>query len=68
MTQSSTDRCHQLRKLHSSLVNEINTLKAIREEQENEGVENPVETTNILKHLQETLLSIDLELQKCPPA
>jgi hypothetical protein len=37
-------------------------------EQENEGVENPFETANILKRLQETLQTVDTELQKCPPS
>ncbi len=68
MTQPPTDRCQHLRRLRSSLVNEINTLKAIREEQESEGVERPIETADILKHLQSTLQTVDFELKKCPPA
>ena len=68
MTQSSTDRCQHLRRLRSSLVNEINTLKTIRAEQESEGVERPVETADILKHLQSALQTVDFELKKCPSA
>ena len=63
----SQERCAQLRKLHASLIQEISVLQANAREEEHEGVANPLETRTIIKNLQETLLSIDLELQKCPP-
>ncbi len=62
---SSTDRCKQLRKLHNRLADELRVLKESVQEEEQEGV-NPIETVNIIKSLQKTLSTIDLELQKCP--
>jgi len=64
---NSPDKCEQLRKLHANLVREINTLKESVEGKEHEGVQNPVETLNIIKSLEGTLYTINLELQKCPP-
>ncbi len=64
---NSTDRCEQLRKLRSNVLREIATLQEGRTQEEQEGVGNPVETVNVIKSLQETLTTIDLELQKCPP-
>jgi hypothetical protein len=63
---SMTDRCHQLRRLHSRLVDELNSLKESEQEEEQEGVENPLEMLNIIKSLQRTLNTITLELEKCP--
>jgi hypothetical protein len=62
---SSTDRCKQLRKLHDRLADELRVLKESVQEEEQEGV-NPIETVNIIKSLQKTLSTVDLELQKCP--
>ncbi|MHB8600982.1 MAG: hypothetical protein ACYDER_29785 [Ktedonobacteraceae bacterium] len=64
---NSTDRCEQLRKLRSNVLHEIATLQEGRTQEEQEGVGNPVERVNVIKSLQETLTTIDLELQKCPP-
>lgn len=64
---NSTDRCEQLRKLRNNVLHEITTLQENRTQEEQEGVGNPVETVNVIKSLQETLTTIDLELQKCPP-
>jgi hypothetical protein len=64
---NSTVRCEQLRKLRSNVLHEIATLQEGRTQEEQEGVGNPVETVNVIKSLQETLTTIDLELQKCPP-
>lgn len=64
---NSTDRCEQLRRLRDNVLNEITTLQRGRTQEEDEGVGNPVETVNVIKSLQETLTTIDLELQKCPP-
>jgi predicted transcriptional regulator len=64
---NSTDRCTRLRKLRARIVEEINTLKEDMREEEREGVGNPIEMARVLKSLQETLTTILLELQKCPP-
>lgn len=64
---NTTDRCEQLRKLRNNVLHEITTLQEGRTQEEQEGVGNPVETVNVIKSLQETLTTIDLELQKCPP-
>lgn len=64
---NSTDRCEQLRKLRDNVLREIATLQENRTQEEQEGVGNPVETVNVIKSLHETLTTIDLELQKCPP-
>jgi hypothetical protein len=64
---NSTDRCTQLRKLQARIVEEINTLKASMRQEEREGVGNPIEMSSVVKSLQETLTTISLELQKCPP-
>jgi hypothetical protein len=64
MSSSSTDKCKQLRELHDRLTNELRVLKESEQEEEREGV-NPIETVNIIKSLQKTLNTVDLELQKC---
>ncbi len=64
---SNEDKCKQLRKLRTSLVSELRTLKENVSAEVEEGVENPVEIVNIIKSLQQALSHIDLELQKCPP-
>ena len=63
---SSTNKCNQLRKLHDRLAAELRELKESLQEEEREGVVNPIETVNIIKSLQKTLNTVDLELQKCP--
>ena len=62
---NSTDKCKQLRELRERLTNELRILKEDLQEEEREGVENPLEMVNIIKGLQRTLSSVDLELQKC---
>lgn len=61
------NRCSKLRKLHARIEQELRQLKAEEREEEEEGVANPVETSNIIKGLQAALQTITLELQKCPP-
>lgn len=61
------DRCRHLRSLHTSLIQELNTLKEGLNQEEREGVANPVETVNIIKSLQNTLQTVEHELEKCPP-
>ncbi len=63
---SSSDKCKQLRELHDRLVAELRVLKESEQEEEREGVVNPIETVNIIKSLQKTLNTVVLELQKCP--
>ncbi len=64
---NDTNRCEQLRKLKANILNEIASLQMNRTQEEDEGVGNPIEIVNVIKTLQETLATIDLELQKCPP-
>ena len=63
---NSTDKCQQLRELHSRLTEELRILKENLREEEREGVANPFETSNIIMSLQKTLNTVDLELEKCP--
>jgi len=65
IVNNSTDKCKQLRELQERLTNELRILKEDVQEEEREGVENPLEMVNIIKGLQRTLSSVDLELQKC---
>jgi len=64
--QNGTDKCKQIRKLHSRLVEELRILKEDLREEEFEGVANPIVTANIIKSLQEALNTVTYELQKCP--
>ena len=66
MMSSSTDRCQQLRQLHERLTDELRVLKESMQEEEREGVVNPIETASVIKSLQKTLSTVDFELQKCP--
>ncbi len=63
---SNTDSCKQIHELHDRLAAELRELKESLQEEEREGVVNPFETVNIIKSLQKTLNTVDLELQKCP--
>ncbi len=63
---NNTDRCKQLRKLRDRLAEELRALKESEQQEEYEGVGNPLEMVNIIKSLQKTLSTVDLELQKCP--
>jgi hypothetical protein len=62
---ANNDRCSRLRQLHEHLVQEIQELQKNVYQEEREGVENPVETVSIIKSLQSSLQTIELELQKC---
>lgn len=64
---NDTNRCDQLHKLRANVLHEIAVLQENRTQEEHEGVGNPVEVVSVIKSLQETLTTIDLELQKCPP-
>jgi hypothetical protein len=63
---NNIDRCQQLRKLRDRLAEEVRALKESEQQEEYEGVGNPLEMVNIIKSLQKTLSTVDLELQKCP--
>ena len=65
MSNSNT-KCQQLRELHGRLIEELRILKENLQEEEHEGVVNPIETATIIISLQKTLNTIELELQKCP--
>jgi hypothetical protein len=62
----ANDTCARLQRLHERLVHEINMLKEALNEEEQEGVVNPVETINVIESPLEALHTIYLELQKCP--
>lgn len=64
--KESIDRCSQLRKLRDRLVDELAALRVSVQQEESEGVGNPIEMINVTKSLQETLNRVDQELQKCP--
>jgi sugar-specific transcriptional regulator TrmB len=66
MTQQDTAICKRLRKLHGHLTEEIRLLKEGLREAEQETFENPIETVNVIKNLQEVLNMINHELVKCP--
>jgi uncharacterized membrane protein affecting hemolysin expression len=63
---SSPDKCKQLRELQDRLTEELRVLKESVQQEEEEGVANPIETVNIIKSLQKALSTVELELQKCP--
>jgi hypothetical protein len=65
IVNGNTDKCKQLRELHDRLADELRILKESVQEEEHEGIANPLEMVNIIKSLQMTLTSVDLELQKC---
>jgi septation ring formation regulator EzrA len=64
---STQDRCRHLSRLRTNLYIELNELKEGLNQEEREGVANPIETVNIIKSLQKTLQNIEVELEKCPP-
>jgi hypothetical protein len=63
--QHSTDVCRHLRRLRSSLTEEIRVLKETLQEGALERFDNPIETVHVIRSLQETLNYVTLELNKC---
>jgi hypothetical protein len=61
-----TGKCKQLRELQDRLTNELRALKESVQQEEEEGVANPIEMVTIIKSLQKALSTVELELQKCP--
>lgn len=66
MQQNMAEKCDRLEKLHSRLTEELRVLKETRQEMDRESFDNPIETANVIKSLQGTLNTIELELAKCP--
>ena len=66
-TNPNPDRCTQLRKLHSSLTDEVKALRESVNNAEKEGADTSMEALKRIKHLQASLYTISLELEKCPP-
>jgi hypothetical protein len=64
--QNFTERCTHLRKLQGRLVEEIRLLKESLREVEMETFENPIETVNVIRSLQDALNTVNKELEKCP--
>ena len=64
---SNTERCEKLRTLRVNVLKEIASLQRDLAQEKEEGVGNPVEVVSVIKSLQETLTTIDLQLQNCPP-
>ena len=62
--QNTQDRCNHLRTLHTNLIQELNALKQELNQEEYDGVANPIETINIIKSLQNTLQTVENELEK----
>jgi len=61
-----TDQCKKLRKLHDRLTEEVRKLQEELQLEERDGVANPLETVSIIKSLQRTLNTVEVELAKCP--
>ncbi len=66
-TQPDSDRCTQLRKLHARLTNEVKLLRESIKKAEQNGVDTSIEALQQIKHLQASLRTISVELEKCPP-
>ena len=63
---STQERCRHLRQLQINLIHELQQLQKGLNQEEYEGVGNPIETVNIIKSLQKTLQNVEVELEKCP--
>jgi flagellin-specific chaperone FliS len=63
---ANNDRCNQLRLLYDRLLQEIQQLQESVDQEEREGVGNPIETVNIIKSLRAARQTVELELEKCP--
>ena len=63
---NDAERCKKLRKLYDRLKEEVRVLEADVRQEEHDGVANPLEMVSIIKSLQKTLSSVEVELAKCP--
>lgn len=59
------DNCKHLQELYDRLSVELRELKEAEQEEEREGAINPILTVNIIKNLEKTLNTVELELEKC---
>jgi hypothetical protein len=59
------DKCARLRELRIRINDELRELKQSLDIEEHMGLDAPVETRNVIKSLQNVLVTIDQELQKC---
>ncbi len=60
------NKCQHLQRLHDRLSEELRLLKETLREEEPESFENPMETVHVIRSLQETLNTVERELEKCP--
>ncbi len=67
MQGTEENKCQNLYRLRRRIVEELRVLKENLQETQLEGFDNPIETANIIKGLQETLHHVDVQLEKCPP-
>jgi hypothetical protein len=66
MMQQDKVTCKQLRRLHRHLTEELRLLKESLQEVEQRSFDNPIETVNVIRSLQEVLNTVNHELAKCP--
>jgi DNA anti-recombination protein RmuC len=66
MMQQEKVTWKQLHRLHGHLTEELRLLKESLQEAEQESFENPIETVNVIRSLQEVLNTVNHELAKCP--
>ena len=59
-------RCAHLRRLRDRMTEEIRLLRATLRETETRGFDNPIETVEVLKSLQQVCNTVEMELEKCP--
>jgi hypothetical protein len=64
---NTQERCRHLRQLQINLIHELQRLQGDLNQEEYEGVGNPIEMVSIIKSMQKTLQNIEVELEKCPP-
>ena len=65
--ESTQEKCEHLRRLQTNLFQELHALQEGLNQEEHAGVANPMETINVIRSLQKTLQTIEIELEKCPP-
>jgi hypothetical protein len=62
----TAEQCKKLHTLHARLKEEVRALEADVQQEEYDGVANPLEMVSIIKSLQRALSSVEAELAKCP--
>ena len=66
MSNIGNMNCEQLSQLRTRILSELNALKQGEQQEEREGIQNPIEMLRVIKSLQEVLNTINVELEKCP--